>query len=206
METIRRAWNRDEIPLGVRVLTWATSIRWIGWGFGESLIPIFLFKFAKSYAETGLLRSAYDIAFIIMLPIVGILADRMRATTIILIGLLMYIFVGTGYWLAGISGMVIFIVAARFFNGIGYAMDAVGRETYFRRHVASKNLATAFGYFDTVADFWWIAASLFGIILVKFLSIGTMLLLITPAVIVAIAILAKFRRTDRFLGDQRKSE
>ena len=153
-EHFLKLWKSNDIPIGVRVLTFATSIRWIGWGFAESLIPIFLFSFGHSHANAGILKSFYDIAFIIALPLIGVLADRMRGTTLILIGLGLYVFVGTGYLLAGITGLVIFIVIARFFNGIGYAFDSVGRETYFRRHTPKEKLATVFGYFDSFASFW----------------------------------------------------
>ena len=196
METIRKMWNKDDIPVGVRVLTLATSIRWFGWGFAETLIPIFLFSFAHSYAQTGLLKSAYDVAFIITLPIVGMFADRVRGTSIILIGLSLYFIVGTSYFLAGVSGMAIFIVIARFFNGIGYAMDSVGRETYFRRHAAKEKLATVFGYFDTIGDFWWIVAALFGIILIKFFSIGALLFMVVPFTLLSMLIVWRFRKHE----------
>jgi MFS family permease len=196
METIRNMWNKNDIPIGVRVLTLATSIRWFGWGFAETLIPVFIFSFAHSYAQTGLLKSAYDVAFIIALPIVGIFADRVRGTSIILLGLSFYFIVGTSYFLAGISGMVIFIVIARFFNGIGYAMDSVGRETYFRRHTPKEKLATVFGYFDTIGDFWWIVAALLGIILIKFFSIGTLLFMMVPFTIVGMFVIWRFRKNE----------
>ncbi len=200
-----RFLHKSEIPKGVRVLTWATSIRWIGWGFAESLIPVFLFTFASGYAQTGLLKSAYDIAFILVLPIVGVLADRVRSTTLIVIGLLLYVFVGTGYLFAGLTGMVIFIIIARFFNGIGYAMDAVGRETYFRRNTPKEKLATVFGYFDTVGTFWWVCAALIGIVLVKFISIPWLLFMITPTVLFAIAIVAHVRKSEPEIILQKKS-
>ena len=196
-EHFLKLWKSNDIPIGVRVLTFATSIRWIGWGFAESLIPIFLFSFGHSHANAGILKSFYDIDFIIALPLIGVLADRMRGTTLILIGLGLYVFVGTGYLLAGITGLVIFIVIARFFNGIGYAFDSVGRETYFRRHTPKEKLATVFGYFDSVADFWWIAAALFGIILVKFFPIHWLLFLITPTVLIAMAIVWRFRSKEK---------
>jgi MFS family permease len=206
METIRTLWKRDEISFGVRVLTWATSIRWIGWGFAESLIPVFLFHFAKTYASTGLLRGVYDIAFILIMPILGVLADRMRATTLILIGLSLYLVVGSGYLLAGLTGFAIWIVIARFVNGVGYALDSIGRQTYFQRHTPKEKLATVFGYFDTFANFWWCVAGLAGIFLVKFLPIHWLLFLIVPTVIVAIAVIWKWARPTDSIPVVRKSQ
>src|SRR3989344_65514 len=97
---VLKFFGTGDISFGSRVLTWATAARWTGWGFAESLVPIFLFSFAGSYAEAGLLRSSYEIALMLSLPLVGMFADRVRATTIILIGLALYILVGTSYLLA----------------------------------------------------------------------------------------------------------
>ncbi|MEI8223792.1 MAG: MFS transporter [bacterium] len=207
-EHLIKLWNSNDIPIGVRVLTFATSIRWIGWGVAESLIPVFLFTFGHSYANAGILKSFYDIAFILAIPLIGVLADRMRGTTIILIGLSFYIFVGTGYYLAGLTGLVIFIIIARFMNGLGYAFDSVGRETYFRRHTPKEKLATVFGYFDSVGIFWWIVAALFGILLVKFFSIPLLLFLITPTVLIAMFIIWRFRKKEKqevFSDDQKRA-
>ena len=199
MRTIfSKFWNTEEIPPGVRILTIATSVRWIGWGFAESLIPVFLYMFAGSFATAGLFNSAYDLAFIIALPLVGLAADRTRATTLILIGLSLYVFVGTGYFLAGFTGIAVFVVLSRAINGIGYAFDEVGRSTYIRRHTPSQNLATVFGYFDSIANFWWAMAAIVGIFLVSFIPIYWLLFLIVPTTLFAMLVIAIFgRKWDR---------
>ncbi|MFZ3015713.1 MAG: MFS transporter, partial [Minisyncoccia bacterium] len=189
-------FKEKDISVGTRILTIATSIRWIGWGFAETLISVFIFSFAVNYAGAGLLKSMYEIALIIMLPLAGIFADRIKPTTLILIGLSLYIIVGTSYLFAGLTGLAIFIVIARLFNGFGCALDSVGRETYFRRNNPPSKLATVFGYFDTVANFWWIVAALFGIILVKFVPIHWLLFLIVPTVIISIFIIWKWGRKN----------
>ncbi len=189
-------WDTREIPYGVRMLTWVTAIRWVGWGFAETLVPIFLYSFGHTFAEAGLLRSSYDIAFIISLPIIGMAVDRVRATTIILIGLLLYLFVGAGYLLAGVTGLAIFIVIGRLFNGVAYALDSVGRETYFRRHTPKEKIATVFGYFDTVSNFWWMVAAVAGIFLIKYFSIPVLLFLIAPAALIGFFIIWNYRKNE----------
>src|ERR1700723_548483 len=124
-----------EIPYGVRVITIATAVRWFGWGLAESLIPVFIFSFAHTYATTGLIGSAYDFAFIIALPIVGVAADELPATSLVALSLAIYPLVGLAYLMAGVFGLVAFVVIARIVNGVTYALDCVGRETYIRRHV-----------------------------------------------------------------------
>lgn len=178
------------------MLTTATSIRWFGWGFAETLIPVLLFSFGNSFAEAGLLKTSVDITFILALPIIGIFADKVRATTLILIGAFLYLFVGLGYFLTGITGMVIFMVIARLINGVSWGLDVVGRETYFRRHVHENKVATVFGYFDTVANFWWIVSAVVGIFLVKYFSITTLLFMITPFSFISLLVVLKFRRKE----------
>ena len=191
---ILKFWNTEDIPYEAKILTTVTSIRWIGWGFAESLIPVFLYSFGHTFAQAGLLRSSYDIAYIIALPLVGVFADRMRATSLVLIGLFFYLFVGASYFFAGLTGLAIYIVLARAINGVAYAFDGVGRSTCIRRHTHQSKLATVFGYLDTVADFWWIGASVVGIFLVRYFSISSLLLLITPASLISIYILVKYRK------------
>lgn len=207
MKKLFKKWfDTREVPFGVKVLTAATSVRWIGWGFAESLIPVFLFAFAGTFAEAGLLKSTYDIAYILVLPIAGILADRMRATTLILVGLWLYIFVGVGYALAGVTGLAIFIAVTRFLNGVGYALDSVGRSTYLRRHTPSHAVASALGYFDTISTFWWIAAALVGIFLVKIFALHWILFLITPTVVLSIGIVFKWARPTDVVPSVKNSE
>ncbi|MCF7833858.1 MAG: MFS transporter [Candidatus Pacebacteria bacterium] len=195
-------FNTDDISIGSKILTKATAIRWFGWGFAENLIPIFLFSFASGYAEAGLLKSSYELALILTLPIFGMFADRFKATTLIIIGLSMYIVVGTSYLLAGLTGMAIFIVIARVFNGIGFGLDAVGREAYFRRHNTSSKLATVFGYFDSITIFWWIFASFLGIFLIKHFEIHWLLSLIVPTVLIAILIVKKWQKKEEALNKE----
>lgn len=190
-------FKQKDIPKGVRILTYATSVRWVGWGFAESLIPVFLFSFAHTYAATGLLRSVFDIAFILALPVVGMAADRFLGSTLILIGLGLYLVVGSTYFLAGVTGLALFVVIARFTNGISYALDTLGRETYVRRHTPKKKLATVFGYFDTVANFWWIIAAVAGIFLIRYFSIHFLLFLVVPTSLIAFWIVWRFRKTEK---------
>ena len=205
-EYILKLWDSGEIPAEAKLLTRITSIRWIGWGFAESLIPVFLYSFGHSYADAGLLRSAYDIAFIIALPLVGVFADQMRATTLVLIGLFLYLFCGASYFFAGMTGFAIFVVLARALNGVAFSLDVVGRNTCIRRHTPSSKLATVFGYFDMVANFWWMVAACIGIFLIKYFSIPNLLLMIVPATLISIIILVRFRnkKTEHTHGIHRE--
>jgi MFS family permease len=110
--------------------------------------------------------------------------------------LVLYLFIGAGYFLAGATGLVVFIIIVRFINGVSFATDAVGRETYFRRHTPSGKLATVFGYFDSVANFWWIAAAVAGMFLIKYVPVHVLLFMITPTSLIAFFVILKFRRRE----------
>lgn len=176
---------------GIKLIAWARTIRWIGWGFGESLIPLFIFSFSKTFAEAGLFRSTYEIVMLLTLPIIGMLADRIPARNIILFALLLYPLVGISYFLAGIFGMAIFLVIARALNGLLWGAEDVGVGTYYRRMIGNNGIGRSFGYIDSLSNFGWIIAALIGMVLVSFVPIYFLLLLVSPFAIGALFIAVK---------------
>jgi len=181
------------IPRDIKLLSIATTVRWIGWGLVEALIPVFIFSFAESYAETGALRSIYEAVFLLVLPFAGAWADRSSSKRLLIVALLMYPLVSLGYFFAGVTGIVLFIVIARAANGIAYSLDAVGRNTYIRRHTPSTVISSAFGYFETLTNTWWIVAVLCSLLLVKFLPIHWIFLAIIPTALAALPIVLRLK-------------
>ncbi len=179
------------IEEGVRLISIATSIRWFGWGFAEAFLPIFLFSFTNTYAETGLLRSVYGIVFLISLPIVSWFADNVASKKLMLVALLLYPFISISYFSAGTFGVIAFIVCARIINGVAYALDSVGRSTYVRTHAKSESIATSFGYIDSLANFWWLVAIFLSVILVRYVPIHYLFLMIIPTSLIAIYFVRK---------------
>lgn len=176
----------ESLPRGVKIIAWARTIRWIGWGFGEALIPIFIFSFSSTFAEAGLFRSTYEIATLLALPIIGAWADRTSAKYLIIVALLLYPLVGVSYFLAGFFGAAIFIIIARGLNGTLWGMENIGVSTYYRRLANHNNLGSSFGYIETWSNFGWIIAALIGMYLVSFVPIHYLLLAISPAAVVAL--------------------
>lgn len=191
--------RKGGIPGGVRLLTWSTSIRWFGWGLGEAFIPIFLLLFSASFLEAGLLAASYNILFFLSIPLAGLLADSIQIKKMILVGLIIYVFIGLGYFLAGVTSAIIFIIIARGLNGISYALDQVGRESYFLRHSSKKKISRIFGYFDFVGNFWWVVAVVIGLFLVKFVSaeIHWLLFFIAPTSILSFLLVLKLKEKKR---------
>ncbi len=182
---------------GVNLISWATSIRWVGWGFVEYLIPIFLFSFVASYADSGLLKSSYNVAFLLVLPIVGAVANHIKAKYLIITGLLIYPFIGFSYYLAGVTGIAAYVVVARALNGLSFALDSTGRSTYFLRHVPKTNIGHAFGFFKTLTSFWWILAVLLSLVLYKYLEIGELFLFIIPTSLIAVWLISKIPEDEK---------
>ena len=173
------------LPYAVRLIAWIRAIRWFGWGFGESLIPVFIFLFAHTFAEAGLLRSVYEIVSLAALPVIGVWADRISAKGLILLALALYPFVGVAYFLAGLFGVALFIVLARAVNGITWELENIGVDTYYRRTASHTNISTSFGYIDTWSHFAWIVAALIGMLLVRFVPVHYLLFVIAPTSVIS---------------------
>jgi MFS family permease len=182
--------NFLHIPKGIRLISWATASRFIGWGFVEIYLPVFLLSFASNFTETGLLKSVYDIVFLASLPIISRLADRVSSKKIILSGLVLYPAIALCYFFAGVYGAVAFVIAARCINGLSYALDSVGKRTYMRRN-AHNHVGLMFGYFETISNFWWLMAALASLFLLKLFPIHELFLLIIPTTIVAIILVSR---------------
>jgi len=178
------------LPRALQVIAWSRTVRWIGWGFGESLIPIFIFSFSRTYAEAGLIRSVFEIVLLICLPIAGVLADRIPARTLVLAGLVVYPLVGVGYLLAGVTGFALFLVLARIANAVGWSLESTGVDTYYRRMAPHRSMSSSFGFIDTLAGSGWVVAALIGMLLVPFVPIHYLLFLVAPTSILAYIIAA----------------
>jgi len=182
-----KAYSKVDPPLpnGIRIFAWVRAIRWFGWGFGESLLPVFILTFSQTFAEAGLFSSTVEIVSLISLPIIGMWADRVPARRIVLWSLILYPLVGLGYLLAGVLGMAVFVVLARAINGFTWELENVGIATYYRRVIERNKIAMSFGYLDTWTNLAWIFAALMGMFLVSFMPIHYLLFAIAPFSILA---------------------
>jgi MFS family permease len=179
------------IAKGIKLIAWSRTVRYIGWGFGESLIPIFIFTFSHTFAEAGLMRSVLDVVSLLVLPLVGAWADRASGRSLILISLLVYPFVGIGYFLAGVTGAAIFVVFARAINGFTVKLENIGVDMYYERMSPLANIGSAFGYIDSWSNFGWIAAALAGILLLPFFPVHVLLFAIAPFALIAFLFVKK---------------
>ncbi|MEK7570180.1 MAG: MFS transporter [Patescibacteria group bacterium] len=192
----RRALFSGHVHLAnsIKRIAWMRTVRWLGWGFGEALIPLFIFRFSQSYAEAGAFRAAYDIALLLALPVIGRLADRIPAKSLILFALALYPLVGISYFLAGAFGIGVFIIFARVINGVTWGVEDMAVDTYYRRVAQRRNLGSSFGYIDTWSNFGWIVAAFLGMLLVPYVSIHYLLLIVTPTSLIALWIALRIPR------------
>ncbi|MBU6323593.1 MAG: MFS transporter [Patescibacteria group bacterium] len=197
--------SRRSLPSGVRSLALARTVRYIGWGFSESLIPVFIMSLAGSYAAAGLVRATYDVTLLLALPLLGLLAERYPAKWLVVAGLLLYPFVGFSYFLAGATGLLAFIVIARAINGVSWGLDATGIDTYFRRLTPVGSIASAFGFLDMLSELGWIAAALAGIWLVRFFTVPELLLLVIPFSLLALPFALRARRDHPSMGNAKRA-
>ena len=183
--------DNHPLPHGIRLLAYARAIRWVGWGFGEALIPVFIVSFSHTFAQMGLFSSTVKLAALISLPVIGMMADRMPAKHLVLASLVLYPLVGINYFLAGSLVSAVFIVLARAINGVTWELENVGIETYYRRTAHHTKIATLFGYLDTWSNAAWIFAALVGMGLVSFIPIHYLFLGISPFALVAYLIVKR---------------
>ncbi len=191
--------KKEKTQKGISLLTLSTSVRFFGWGLGEVFVPVFLLMFSTNFLETGLLASVYSVMFLVSIPIAGHLADNIKIKKMILVGMAMYAFIGLGYFLAGLTGAIIFIILARGLNGIAYSLDQVGREFYFIRHSHKNDISRTFGKFDVITIFWWMIAVIIGLLLVKFMSVPIywLLFFVIPSSIVSFFIVLKLNEKEK---------
>lgn len=181
----------SSLPDEVWLFAWVRAIRWIGWGLGKPLLPVFIMAFSQTFAEAGLFNSTLRIVSLASLPIIGIWVDRTPAKRLVLWSLLLYPLVGLGYLLAGMFRMAVFMVSARALQGFTWELENVGMATYYRRVIERAKIATSFGFLDTWSNLAWILAAMIGMYLVSFMPIYYLLSAVAPFSIVAYVIALK---------------
>lgn len=185
----------NPISKEIRIISIATAIRWIGWGMAEPLIPVFLFSLLKSYGVSGLIGSIGEIVFLIILPVAGILADRIPLKTFLVIGLVIFFF--DGLWIvAAITGIVWFALVANLFDGVAVASDVVGRATYIRRHAPQERVGTVMGFQNTLINFGMVIGGCVSLMLIRFVGYPWIFFGIIPTNLIALILFVRYLKKD----------
>jgi MFS family permease len=169
----------------VWILSWATGIRWIGWGMAEPLIPIFLFRAFGDYGHSSLVDGVGEIVFLLVLPLAGILVDRIPMKPFLLAGLILFLF--DGLWtVAAATQLVIFAFIANAVDGIAVASDVVGRATFIRRRTPIERLGTVFGIQNAIINLGFVLGAFVGLFTVSHTSLAWIFFGIVPTNLVAL--------------------
>jgi len=183
------------MPREIRIISVATAIRWVGWGMAEPLFPVFLFSLLKSYGSSGLVSSAGEIVFLLILPVAGILADRIPLKTFLVIGLCVFFL--DGFWtIAAITGVALFALLANLLDGIAVASDVVGRATYIRRYAPIEKVASVMGYQNSLIYLGTVVGCCISLILVPFTGYAWIFFGIIPTNIIALLLVLRFLPKD----------
>jgi MFS family permease len=105
-----------------------------------------------------------------------------------LIGISLYFLVALNYYLAGALSIVLFVVIARVLNGVSWPLTCVSRESYICKYTPRRQMARAFGFFDTLGNLAWVLAVCLSLFLVQKFAVHQLLFLIAPAALVALII------------------
>lgn len=179
----------EQVNPAIRRIALATAIRWAGWGFCESLFGVFWLSQLGGYSQVGVLQAIYSVIFLLAVPLVGGLMDRLSARAVILFGLALYPVIGAFHFVGAFTGIVWFAVLAQAFNGLNFACDSVGRGTLMRRITPPNLIGRALGYFDTVSTLGWIVAAFAGALAVTVIPIPWMFIMIIPTSYLAMVVI-----------------
>jgi predicted MFS family arabinose efflux permease len=169
----------------VGVISLATGIRWIGWGMAEPLIPVFLFSLLGGYGRSAVVDGVGQLVFILILPIAGMLADKVPLRQFLIVGLVLFCF--DGLWsVASATKIVALAVLANAIDGVAVASDVVGRATYIRRHAEEGTIARTMGVQNGLINLGFIIGALISIVAVRFVSLSWIFLGIVPTNCVAL--------------------
>lgn len=183
------------IPKDIRLISWSTAIRWLGWGMFEPLSAIYLFSLLKNYGQAGFIDSLAGIVFFLIVPFAGILADRISLKKYLIIGLLFF-FSSILLSISAVTQMAIFVVIANVFCGIALASDVVGRATYVRRHVEQERIATVMGFQNTFLFFGTIAGCVITFFIVPYVSFPWIFFWVVPTNLITLSIFSIYLKPD----------
>jgi MFS family permease len=162
----------------------------------EPLIPVFLFALIGSYGISGAIDSVGELVFLLVLPLAGVLADRIPLKTYLIIGLGFFFL--DGLWsLAALWSIAAFAVVAYLFDGIAVASDVVGRATYIRRYGLQEKVASIMGFQEALGYFGWLLGALISLALVSKVSFSWIFFGIVPANAFALWMIAVYLPKDK---------
>ncbi len=176
--------SHQVLPRGIRLIAYATGIRWIGWGMCEALIPVIAFSITGTYAGAGILAGISNTIFFVFFIPVGILFDRADIRKVLIAGLLLFMISSTGYFFAGMTRLAYFFVIAEIATAFAILIDVIGRSAYIRKTALFGGMSSAYGFSEAVNNLGTITGVTIGIFLSRFVDPYFLFLEVPPTTLV----------------------
>ncbi len=180
------------IPTGIKLIVFVIFIRTIGWGFVDPFYSLYLNQFHSNYTVIGVLTSIFSFsALLAIIPLMR-LADKMKETTLISDGELLYFLVILGYVFAGLFKSLPLLIITLFFTGIAQTFVVVGTESYIRKH-NGKGKTGPFAFYVALDYFGWIIGMLLASLAINYYDFNSMFLFVAPSILISFFILPRVR-------------
>ena len=194
------------IPTGVKLVVLVLFLRSLGWGFIDPFFSTFVQGFAPNYSGVGGLISIMNfMSLLALIPLVR-LADKVKDTTIMRDGELLYFGAILFYVLAGFTHQIVFLIFAFLLNGLAYPFVVVGAETYIRKETKGRRESVSFSFYTAMHYLGWITGMLIAAYTVQFYGLNWMFLFVLPSVLMGLIILKRIKENGLrtiFLGFKR---
>jgi len=178
------------IPFGVKLIVFVIFLRSFGWGFADPFYSLYLHKFHVDYTVVGLFAAILSIsALLSMIPLMR-LTDKIKETTIISDGELLYFFVIIAYVTAGVFKSIPLLIITLIFAGVAQTFVVVGSEAYIRKH-NNRGKTNPFAYYVAIDYLGWIIGMFIAAYGIKFYDLNTMFLFVIPSIIASFFILPR---------------
>lgn len=180
------------VPNGIKLIVFMIFLRTLGWGFVDPFYSFYLLQFATDYTVIGSLVSLASLsALLTIIPLMR-LTDKVKETTLISDGQLLYLLVIISFVFAGIFKSVPLLLISLIFAGIAQTFIVVGSEAYIRKHNRSGKTGP-FALYLALDYFGWILGMVIASWLIVYYDFNSMFLFVIPSVIASFFILPRIR-------------
>lgn len=176
------------IPSNIKLVVLAFFIYTLAWGVLEPLQALYFGSFTSNYLGVGIIFALFNIVLLLLALPVGALSDRVKATKLMSIGLLLYPAIGAFYYTAT---SIVNLSVTRLLNGFGATLVWISGESYIRKESPKNKGAETFGLYSTAVNFAIVIGALCGAFLVLFFSIKELFLLLFPIPVIAAIIVLR---------------
>jgi MFS family permease len=177
------------LPVGLKLVLIAIALRSFGWGVVDPYFAIFIEQFSANYSGVGLFMMFMNIlALIATFPLLRV-ADKVKDSTIMRDGEVMYFFMVVFFVLAGLTMNILFLFAALIFYGLASPVFFIGSEAYIRKYGSGIGASKSFAMYTAIDYLGWILGMLVTAFIFPYIGLTWMFVFIAPGVILGFYVL-----------------